>query len=338
MADRVTIAGGGLAGLAAGCGLVGRGVDVEVHEAGSYPRHRVCGEFVCGVGDEVLERLGIGGCFEGGVPLRTMTWFFRDRRVWTGTLAGRAVGISRHALDFRLARHLEGLGGLVRTDSRLEDCERGGLLWSAGRRATRGPWVGLKAHYDGLEPAADLEMHLGKLGYVGLSRIEGGRVNVCGLFAVGALRGKRKGPVLGEVCRLCGLGALADRLDGGRQVAGSACAVAGFRMGWQEPCRADACRARIGDAFTMIPPFTGNGMSMALESAHEAAEVFASGGRERGNICAELRGRLFRRFARRVRLARFLHPFLLHTPGQILLASCARSRLLPVKTLFRAVR
>ena len=42
----VTIIGGGLAGLTLGIGLRQRGVPVTISEAGDYPRHRVCGEFI----------------------------------------------------------------------------------------------------------------------------------------------------------------------------------------------------------------------------------------------------------------------------------------------------
>ena len=60
----VRVAGGGLAGLAVAAGLRRQGVPVVVDEAGSYPRHRVCGEFVSGVSGETLERLGIGRVFD----------------------------------------------------------------------------------------------------------------------------------------------------------------------------------------------------------------------------------------------------------------------------------
>jgi 2-polyprenyl-6-methoxyphenol hydroxylase-like FAD-dependent oxidoreductase len=46
----ITIVGGGLAGLTLGIGLRRRGVPAALWEAGHYPRHRVCGEFICGRG------------------------------------------------------------------------------------------------------------------------------------------------------------------------------------------------------------------------------------------------------------------------------------------------
>ena len=42
----IVVLGGGPAGLAAATALVRAGRAVTVHEAGAYPRHRVCGEFL----------------------------------------------------------------------------------------------------------------------------------------------------------------------------------------------------------------------------------------------------------------------------------------------------
>ena len=55
----ITVIGGGLAGLTLGIGLRQCGVPVTIWEAGRYPRHRVCGEFISGNGQAVLERLGL---------------------------------------------------------------------------------------------------------------------------------------------------------------------------------------------------------------------------------------------------------------------------------------
>ncbi|NBS06506.1 MAG: hypothetical protein EBS69_03705 [Verrucomicrobia bacterium] len=56
---RVTIVGGGLAGLTLGLQLRQRGVPVLLHEAGTYPRHRVCGEYLSGRAISIIESLGL---------------------------------------------------------------------------------------------------------------------------------------------------------------------------------------------------------------------------------------------------------------------------------------
>src|SRR5579883_1488023 len=73
----ITIVGGGLAGLTLGIGLRQRGVPVTVWEAGHYPRHRVCGEFISGRGQETLARLGLREKLEqaGVISARTAAFF-----------------------------------------------------------------------------------------------------------------------------------------------------------------------------------------------------------------------------------------------------------------------
>ncbi len=75
----LTIVGGGLAGLSLGIALRNRGIPVVILEAGTYPRHRVCGEFICGVSPLTLEKLGIAGAFEPQVTNYQSEWFYRGR-------------------------------------------------------------------------------------------------------------------------------------------------------------------------------------------------------------------------------------------------------------------
>src|SRR5271157_5302713 len=75
--QRIQIVGGGLAGLTLGIALRQQGVPVTIWEAGHYPRHRVCGEFISGRGQQVLARLGLEAAFhEGGACLAHRAAFF----------------------------------------------------------------------------------------------------------------------------------------------------------------------------------------------------------------------------------------------------------------------
>lgn len=338
LSEPVTIAGGGLAGLSLAAGLCSRGLRVTVHEAGSYPRHRVCGEFISGVEARTLEALGIGDVLNGGIPRSSVAWFREGRKVHEDSLPLPAVGISRYRLDSLLRDRVVSLGGEVVEGSRQARQPRTGLVWAAGRIPAPGRWIGLKCHYPGLEMIADLEMHLGSNGYAGLAGVEDGRVNVCGLFKVDrSLRGN--GPeLLSAYLRAGGNEVLAARLSDSEADPTSFCAVAGFELGRQD---ADPGLCVVGDAESMIPPFTGNGMSMAFEAAELALDPLARWSRDHlawDPCVAEVRTRLHRRFRKRLAAAQAIHPLLLHRGGRRLIESIAKAGILPFRPLLSLVR
>ena len=86
----ITIVGGGLAGLTLGVALRQRDVPVTLYEAGSYPRHRVCGEFICGRGIDVLHTLGLYPKFvaAGAVEARSAAFCEEARRFRQGQAGG----------------------------------------------------------------------------------------------------------------------------------------------------------------------------------------------------------------------------------------------------------
>jgi flavin-dependent dehydrogenase len=333
----ITIIGGGLAGLSLGIALRKRGVPVSLHEAGIYPRHRVCGEFISGVSQATLDALGIGDLFDDAKRHRSTAWFFRAQRIFSAQLPG-GLGISRFTLDERLSRKFQELGGHLCERSRRGADGHDGLVWCAGRMQARGRWIGLKCHVIGLELHADLEMHLGSNGYVGLGKVEQERVNICGLFrSKPNLSGKRS-ETLGRYLSGGGLEALARRIFAARIDEKSFLGVAGFRLGWQKS--RDGI-VTLGDASGMIPPFTGNGMSMAFESAEIAADplhTWHEGRRTWAETAERLREELRRRFARRMFWGRAMHPFLTTEAGQALFTLVSRSGLLPFNSCFHALR
>src|SRR5690242_14219418 len=116
----ITIVGGGLAGLTLGIGLRRHSVPVTVWEAGHYPRHRVCGEFISGRGQESLSRLGLRGLLEqaGAVSAATAAFFSTRRSTPPRPLPSQAICLSRFTLDHVLAVEFKKLGGELREGQR----------------------------------------------------------------------------------------------------------------------------------------------------------------------------------------------------------------------------
>jgi len=330
----IEVVGGGVAGLALGLALRRANIPVTVYEAGDFPRHRVCGEFISGLDDRTRDALGLAPFLADAVPHRSVTYAVRGRGLPPFELPTAAWGISRHTLDARLARAFEAAGGILRRRTRVpEGPAPDGRVFAAGR-SRQGPfWVGLKVHARGLALGTDFEVHLGDRAYVGLSRVEDGAVNVCGLFAPRPGGGGGV-PLLLATLRAAGLGNLAERLEASDLDAASFCTCAA-PLGDRRVGPAD--RLRLGDACATIPPFTGNGLAMALQGAESAVEPLRAYAEGRASWAAARRavaGGQERRFRRRLLFASLLHPFLLGRGGQALLSGLARARLLPFRALY----
>src|ERR1035438_9983811 len=123
----ITIIGGGLCGLTLGIGLRQRDVPVKIFEAGDYPRHRVCGEFISGNGQAILERLGLLARFEqaGAVRARTVMFVCGSNRSPVRQLSAPALCLSRHKMDALLAEIFQQLGGELRLNTRWSSGEYG---------------------------------------------------------------------------------------------------------------------------------------------------------------------------------------------------------------------
>ena len=331
-AKPITIIGGGLAGLTLGIGLRQRGVPVTIREAGHYPRHRVCGEFISGRGQESLVRLGLRELFEqaGAVKAETAAFFSTTRSTPPRSLPVPAVCLSRYTMDEALAVEFARLGGELHVGQRWPpaavhasacpdrlkpELQTEGIVRATGRHAHPAEngwrWFGLKAHAHNVPRVADLEMHVSPRGYVGLCRVDGGKVNVCGLFRRRADRNdspqNARAWLRGEPGSL-----LNRRLAAAEFDEPSFCAVAGISLRPQRAAERGECC--IGDAITMIPPMTGNGMSMAFESAAQAIEpltVWSRGGISWTSARQTLARRCDATFARRLVWAKWLQRMML---------------------------
>ncbi len=333
----IEIVGGGLAGLSLGLGLRRAGVPVTLFEAGDYPRHRVCGEFIAGLDAATIQRLHLAPFLADALPHREVAWFIAQKNLRRQRLPAPALGLSRHTLDARLADAFVAAGGVLRRHTRVIDSTTpDGRVFATGRRPARSPWIGLKIHALHLPLAADLELHLGAQSYLGLARIDAHRVNLCGLFRRRELSGKGAALLLAYL-HAAGLTQLAVRLTHAEFDAASFCAVSAVGFDRQLPV---SNRFELGDTCAMIPPFTGNGMAMAFQSAALALDPLLAYARHELTWAAAqrtVRTALRRHFRLRLASAATLHPFLLRPSHQRWLTLFSRAGLLPLRPLYAAL-
>lgn len=271
----VDIIGGGPAGAMAAIAARRAGAQVRLFEKSTFPRHKVCGEFLS---PEILTLLTRAGCAEAFLEMRPATIRHMElhfgRRVVRHVLPRPAFGLSRWALDQLLLGQAAALGADVVRDTLTRRAARRPLVLAAGRtgQAPAGSRLfGFKAHYRG---ASDDTVALFFFDgcYAGVSAVEGGEVNVCGLAPEGLLRECAFDPArLLARCeplqsRVQGLEQTFDWLTTGPLVMGLTPREA------PEPFVYPA-----GDALGFIDPFTGSGILNAMLSGQRAGAAAARG-------------------------------------------------------------
>jgi flavin-dependent dehydrogenase len=149
-------------------------------------------------------------------------------------------------------------------------------------RTTGASWYGFKVHLrgDASRLAGRVELHLFDGGYAGLGAIEGGRLNLCFLATVQALRACGGDPSRIVAERILANPSARARLDGCAE-AGTWKSVGPLRFGARRAALAGALL--VGDAAGTVDPFSGEGMSHALLGA-ELVAPFALAAARAGSL------------------------------------------------------
>ncbi len=336
----ITIVGGGIAGLSLANALQLRNVPVTVYEKLSYPKHRVCGEFLSGVSSETLESLGVLPLLEGASSIEKVDWFIEAKQIISTSLPSQAWGLSRYTLDQRLAEQFTSHGGTLHTGTRKAYKPQEGHVCCRGKKrhgSSRQPeWLGLSIHLKDVE-IDSLEMHSGAAGYIGICPVENDRHNLTGLFKRNPLIKSKGMELIRQYCLANKLHRLVARIENATPVDDSFAAIAGFSFG----SLSEPSTLALGDAAHLIPPFVGNGMSMAFESAAIAAQhllCYAKDELTWQTAVATIQRERDALFKKRMRVASHFHPLLLNSIGLKALSSAAALGLLPTKTLFSLTR
>ena len=330
----VAVVGAGPAGSLAAHQLARGGASVILLDRAAFPRWKVCGGCLSPGALSVLEAAGLGGLAAslGAVPLRRLVLHARGAGASPVTLSG-SLALSRAAFDASLVQSAETAGstfwaeshamlGAAHRDARELRVRRRdgdhvvrarvvidatglgpGLPGaSADGEVSDGSRLGLGAVLVGedhpVEPG-DLHMAVGRAGYVGLVRVEGGALTVAAALDPVAVRAASPKSVVGSVLAEVGLPPLCERpLLGWRGTPLLTRSGAGA---------GDERLLRIGDAAGYVEPFTGEGMCWALSAGFAVAPVAMAGAeRWREDLLDDWRTHLGRSLTPSQRLCRLL--------------------------------
>lgn len=295
----IAIVGGGLAGLTAAIHLVRKGYRVGVYEKGSYPCHKVCGEYLSREIQPYLRSLAIDLSALKPVQINSLVYSTPSGKTIKTPLPLGGIGVSRYALDYFLMERAKKLGvEIVSSSVTSVDFENGEFIVNKGgeeemrsylafgafgKRSAldkklnrefiekKTGWLAVKAHYK-LEqyPSNTVSLHNFKGGYCGLSKTETGAVNVCYLATYQSFK-KYKDPDQYKEEVLCKNPHLKTFFTYAKPMFEKDLTIA--QIYFDRKSLVEDHMLMLGDSAGMIHPLCGNGMAMAIHSAKLASEA-----------------------------------------------------------------
>lgn len=331
---KVTIIGGGLAGLVTAIRLVRANLPVILFEKKKYPFHRVCGEYIS---NETVPFLRSNNLFPAHLRPSAI-----NRFQLTSTNGNTAhlpldlggFGVSRYAYDHWLATIAQAEGVIIhqekeitdiqfQTDqfilrSQFDEYESDIVVGAFGKRSKidmkmersfitkRSPYVGVKYHINYEHPKGLISLHNFQNGYCGVSEVEGGAVNLCYLTHRSNLKNTGniklmeekvlyQNPFLKKIFQNATF--LFDQPETINEIS--------FET--KQPVENHVLMS--GDAAGMITPLCGNGMAMAIHSSKMLSDLiirFSSGQISRTALETTYRDLWSHQFKRRLWIGRKL--------------------------------
>lgn len=332
----VAVIGAGPAGSTLAALLAGRGRQVALIDRDTFPRDKVCGEFLSYDALPLLDELGVlPVLLEAGAPEITHCRVVSRRHTYEFDFPHAARGVSRMLLDdvlFRtaLARGAVDLSGRTATVFEARSGatpDAGSLILDDGTvvraRVLAGAWgrwgrfdqqlarafvrnrshrnFGFKRHFHGT-PSSVIELYSFRRGYLGVSSVEGALVNVCGLVHAARLA-HHKGRWDAFVAQIRNEEPPLDAMYG-RVTPAQEQYLSSEPVIFRSRSAVEGGIFMLGDASGVIDPLTGNGMAMAIQSAFLAAPLIEQAFDDRTRAENSYRERHHDTFAHRIAWSR----------------------------------
>jgi flavin-dependent dehydrogenase len=302
----IIIIGGGLAGLSAGILLSRKKYKVLILEKETYPKHKVCGEYISMESKPFLEMLGIP-IDDMDLPVINKLQVTDVKGYELNTpLPQGGFGISRYKLDMALADLVQLAGATLLTRTKAENvqwhndsftvtakdqvftakvvCGTWGkrsnidVKWNRSflkeKSNTLNNYVAAKYHINYPWPNDVVGLHNFTDGYCGISRIEEGKCCTCYLTTAASLH--KCGNDLKRFEReVLMKNPVMNKVFSNAEFLYDA-PVTISQISFRKKEQVIDHVLLLGDAAGMITPLCGNGMSMALHSSKIASAIIDS--------------------------------------------------------------
>lgn len=295
----VIIVGGGLAGLTAGIHLSALGFEVALFEKNSYPKHKVCGEYISNEVLPYLKSLKLNLEELHPTHITKLNFSTSKGKNSTATLPLGGFGVSRYTLDNFLFQKAvmngckiirESVDAIVFdedvftvTTSDGQEFKSKIVLGAFGKRSVvdqkmqrefikqKSPWLAVKAHYKGTFPDDVVGLYNFKGGYCGVSKVENDLINICYLADYETFKDYKNIAEYQKevVSRNPNLKAILETMTLVEKP------ITISQISFAPKNAVDNHILMIGDTAGLIHPLCGNGMAMAIHSAKIASELVA---------------------------------------------------------------
>ncbi|MGB0390491.1 MAG: NAD(P)/FAD-dependent oxidoreductase [Salibacteraceae bacterium] len=295
MAFDVIVIGGGLGGLCSTLHLAKKGLKVLLIEKNSFPKHKVCGEYISKEVLPYLKALGFDPFQFGAKDISDFTLSTPGSRSVKTKLPVGGFSISRYRIDWELSKMAQQAGAEILqstvTDiqfkndqfeiSTKDNIHSAPLAIGAfGKRSNLdvkldrafikqpSPFLGVKAHYKGEFPENAVGLHNFDGGYCGISKVETNNINVCYLADFKSFK-KYKNIDDFQKQALSQNTFLKEILQNSTLAFEKPLSISQVSFERKHPIENHVIMC--GDSAGMIHPLAGNGMSMAIRAAQMAS-------------------------------------------------------------------
>lgn len=295
--SEVIIIGGGLAGLTSAIHLTKMGCKVIVIEKNSYPKHKVCGEYISNEVLPYFEWLNVDIEELKPTHISTLQFSSESGRTIETKLPLGGFGVSRYTLDHALylkalSQNCEIIEDQVNEVNFKDDLfevhlASGKILTSKvvlggfGKRSNidvkmrrdfveeKSPWLAVKSHYQGEFPNDVVGLHNFKGGYCGVSKVEDDLLNICYLTNFKSFK-KFKNIEEFQESVVSQNPHLKNILENSKSVFEKPLTIS--QICFEKKENVVDHILMMGDTAGLIHPLCGNGMAMAIHSAKLASD------------------------------------------------------------------
>ena len=294
----VIVIGGGLAGLTSAIHLAKAKFKVLLIEKNSYPKHKVCGEYVSNEVLPYLNYLGFNPFEFGAKQISNFELTTHNNKSIKANLPLGGFGMSRYQMDFQLYKlalkngvevlqdavtdvNFEANRFHVETKSS-ETIQSKIVIGAFGKRSNldikfqrkfitkKSPYLGVKVHVSGDFPEDKVALHNFKGGYCGVSKVENNHINLCYITDFEAFKKYKDIDAFQKDVLFKNLALKAIFKNSDSQF-DQPLTISQISFETKRPVENHIIMC--GDTAGMIHPLCGNGMGMAIRSAQLASQL-----------------------------------------------------------------